>query len=264
MKKDGKVQVIYFTDPLCCWSWALEPQWRKLRYHFREFLTLRYCMSGLIPSWDNFIDETNMISRPSQLGPLWLHAEQMSGMQTSHRLWIEDPPYSSFPACIAAKAAFLQSDEIGELYLRKVRESCMLKSNNVSKPLILIRIAEELASGHSGFSLEQFLFDYHGESAEIAFRTDWHEAQSCNVRRCPSLMMKNDDQETILISGYHSYATLKTGLLYLAPHLNKVRLTGSLDDYRKYWGDLLSREEEEFMSATGSANEWIDENHMKV
>lgn len=218
-------------------------------------------MSGLIPSWDHFTDETNMISSPSQLGPLWLHAQQVSGMQTSHRLWIDDPPYSSFPACIAAKAAFLQSDVIGELYLRKLRESCMLKNNNISKTLVLIKIAEDFSSWLPQFSLEQFLFDYHGETAENAFRTDWHEAQRYNVHRCPSLMMTNEDEEVILISGYHSYATLKTGLLYLAPYLSTVKLTGSLDDYRKYWGDLMTREEEEFVPGVSLSNEWMDENH---
>ena len=25
------LSIEYYTDPLCCWSWAFEPQWRRLR-----------------------------------------------------------------------------------------------------------------------------------------------------------------------------------------------------------------------------------------
>src|SRR5690242_21305745 len=30
------LEVIYYTDPLCCWSWAFEPQWRRFLYEDRK------------------------------------------------------------------------------------------------------------------------------------------------------------------------------------------------------------------------------------
>ena len=39
---------VYYTDPLCCWSWAFEPHWRRLRDEFGGALDCRYRMAGMI------------------------------------------------------------------------------------------------------------------------------------------------------------------------------------------------------------------------
>src|SRR3546814_17149873 len=44
-------EIVYFTDPLCSWSWALEPQWRRLLFTFGDRLYWRYRMGGMIPDW---------------------------------------------------------------------------------------------------------------------------------------------------------------------------------------------------------------------
>ena len=46
-----RVEITFYTDPLCCWSWAFEPQWRRLQYEFQDRIIYRYVMSGLLPGW---------------------------------------------------------------------------------------------------------------------------------------------------------------------------------------------------------------------
>src|SRR5437868_2342868 len=104
-----RIQITYYTDPLCCWSWAMEPHWRMFAYQFRDSISWRYCMSGLIPTWNNYVDEVNAVSRPAQLGPVWFQAGKISGMPVNGKMWHDTQPRSSFPACIAVKCAFLQS-----------------------------------------------------------------------------------------------------------------------------------------------------------
>ena len=48
-----RIFVTYYTDPLCCWSWGMEPQLRKFRYQYRHLISFRYCMAGLIPEWED-------------------------------------------------------------------------------------------------------------------------------------------------------------------------------------------------------------------
>ena len=43
---DG-VRVTWFTDPACPWSWAAEPQRRRLEFQFGEGLSFTYVMTGL-------------------------------------------------------------------------------------------------------------------------------------------------------------------------------------------------------------------------
>ena len=86
-------------DPLCCWSWALEPQWRRLRYEYGRQIRWRYRMAGMIAGWDGYDDPLMSLSRSAQMGPVWLQARHLSGMPTKDQVWTEDPPSSSYPAC---------------------------------------------------------------------------------------------------------------------------------------------------------------------
>src|SRR4051812_38967292 len=126
------VEIVYYTDPLCCWSWAMEPQWRKLRYQFRHHLKWRYCMGGLLPSWSHFTDGVNSVSRPAQMGPIWMEASHISGMPINNHIWINDPPASSYLSCIAVKCVALQAPELEDWYLRLLREAVMLHGKNIA------------------------------------------------------------------------------------------------------------------------------------
>src|SRR3954471_8227222 len=80
IEEADQLEIIYYTDPLCCWSWAIEPQLRKLQFEFTGKLKWRICMGGLLPGWKNYHDEINSVTRPIQMGPVWMHAQQISGM----------------------------------------------------------------------------------------------------------------------------------------------------------------------------------------
>jgi putative protein-disulfide isomerase len=249
--QEGRVSVIYYTDPLCCWSWAMEPQWRKFAFQFKEYISWRYCLSGLIPDWNNFVDDTNTVMRPSQLGPLWMQAHHVSGMPIDPTIWHKTPPSSSFPACIATKCAFIQGSNAGEQYLRLTREAVMTKGLDISSNDVLLMIASSVADKNSLFSLNQFVGDYNGESGKEAFRKDWLECRGKGISRFPSFVMVNDRGESVMVSGYQQFSTLRTALFRLAPHLSTREVNPLLEDYRSYWQRFTTREEQEF---TGSHN----------
>src|SRR5689334_9454281 len=64
----GSLTITYYTDPLCCWSWGFEPQWRRLLFEYQGSINHRYCMGGLLPGWKNYHDPINNVSRPIQMG----------------------------------------------------------------------------------------------------------------------------------------------------------------------------------------------------
>jgi putative protein-disulfide isomerase len=242
----NRIDITYFTDPLCCWSWALEPQWRKLVFQFKDHLSWRYCLGGLLPSWRVFADNINSVSRPSQMGPVWMHAEKISGMPMAHKIWTVDPPSSSFPACVATKCAFLQSHRHGELYLRKAREFCHLKNKNISNSIILYDIAEELSKDDQTFKLDRFHEDFQGTEGQRSFRLDWEETKRMDINRFPTLLLKKEGKGTILISGYKPFDTLLNALYYLDPEFQGIPFNRSVSEYRTFWGGVIPREELEF------------------
>src|SRR3954470_16066645 len=154
--QQDKVSITYFTDPLCCYSWAMEPQWRRLQYEYAGSITVQYIMGGLLPDWTSFEDNINNISRPAQMGPLWMQASNVSGMPMNSLIWHTDPPVSSYPGCIAVKCAQLQSATAGARYLRLLRESLMIHGNNISRQEELVSVAKQIANETSQFDVERF------------------------------------------------------------------------------------------------------------
>jgi putative protein-disulfide isomerase len=64
-----RIEIEYFTDPLCCWSWAFELHWRRFINEYQHLFTWKYRMGGLIRDWKSYSDPLNDITRPAQMGP---------------------------------------------------------------------------------------------------------------------------------------------------------------------------------------------------
>lgn len=212
-----EVDITYYTDPLCCWSWVMEPQWQRLRDELGDSLTITYKMGGLLPSWKNFNDPVNSIRKPIQMGPEWLQAKHVSGVGLNDRIWITDPPASSFPACIAVKSAGLQSKKAGALYLRLVREAVMLESRNIARTEVLLQLAHTLSRALPSFDPFSFRDDLRGKGLD-AFRDDWQEARYRGITRFPTLVFRSAGHAPILLSGYQSYDSLKDTVHAMTSH----------------------------------------------
>ncbi len=204
-EKAGAMDVIYYTDPLCCWSYVFEPVWQQLRNTFADQLTFRYCMGGLIPGWSNYNDRVNEVSRPAQMGPLWMQAEQVSGRKIDSTIWAKDPPASSYPVCMAMKCAELQSREAGELYLLLARQSVFENGRNISKYDILHQIAKEIErDGEVTFNASKFGDDMNDGTGLELLRKDIQEVQQKGINRFPSLIIRRENKSSLIIQGLKS------------------------------------------------------------
>lgn len=240
----GRVEITFYTDPLCCWSWAFEPQWRRLQYEFHNTIICRYVMGGLLPQWKNFNDPLYSVSRPMQMGPVWYEASTTSGMKIYDRIWVENPPASSYPACIAVKCAELQSHMAGVGYLRMVREAVMLHGKNIAEQSVLTDIARNLAGNCPNLlNVDRFLYDLTASDNGIdAFRTDLNEVQNRNISRFPTLIMRSADKPSIMITGYRPYPVLLDAIKQMYPSFTSLQKPASEEAYIKYWGNITQRE----------------------
>ncbi|GCC50490.1 DsbA family protein [Chryseotalea sanaruensis] len=226
----------------------MEPQWRKLIFQYKEHVNWSYRMGGIIPSWNGYVDNINSVTRASQMGPMWLHAEQVSGMPMYATIWNNNPPASSFPSCIAVKCATAQSLEMGERMLRKLRESCHLNGKDISDKRVILEEAEALALTTSEFDLNKFLNDFKSESGQDYFREDWDETRKRGVTRFPTLFFSMPEIGTIQLSGSQSLHNMKRALFQLNPKLQAIEPNASVPEYKTYWGSWIEREELEFTS----------------
>lgn len=244
--KDGSVRITYYTDPLCCWSWALEPQWKRLRYEYEGQISWSYCMVGLVPEWNSYTDLFNSISRPLHMGPMWMQAEQISGMPTQSEIWVDNPPTSSYPACLAMKTVEKQSVEAAEAYLRLLREAVMLSGRNISDTGELFALARELASEMPlRFDLTTFERDWAAQNGVEALKADIARVKYYGLQKFPSLVFEGNGKDMIIVSGYQPYDSLVRALKKTAHGIMPSRDVRDEGAYRKHWARIIPRELEE-------------------
>jgi putative protein-disulfide isomerase len=240
------IDVTYYTDPLCSWSWAFEAVWRRLRYELADRITWRYALGGLLPDWKNFNDPIRSVSRPTQMGPLWYEVRHLTGMPVDERIWYEDPPASSYPASVAVKAAALQGRAVEEAALRRLREAVFLERRNIARREVLldVLIGDDELAGDPGLRLDpgRFRLDLSGEEALSAFREDLKEAAYHNIGRFPAFVLRGPEGKAVALVGYRPYSVFREALAAVAPDLEPVRRAADPVDYALAWKSITAAE----------------------
>ncbi|MEB3827692.1 DsbA family protein [Phormidium sp. CCY1219] len=251
------IEITYYTDPLCSWSWAIEPQWRRLRYEFGDRLQWRYAMGGLIPDWQKFSDPLNDICRPVQMGPLWVQIRDITGMPVREGIWVEDPPNSSYPACLAVKAAQQQGNTVAEVYLRRLREAVMVEQRNIARDEVLWELAEELSGA---IDLGQFQEDLDSAETVEAFREDIKDMRYRGSGRFPALILRPRNGRAVLLVGFRPYKVLRDAIAHISPETEPQRSATDAIAYTTYWGRITAPELAEALNLqTSDARQKLDD-----
>jgi predicted DsbA family dithiol-disulfide isomerase len=158
------VQLRFYTDPACPWSWAAEPALRRLMWEFEGELEFVWVMGGLARGYEN----ANLLDVISQ----WLEDADAGGMPCDPRLWTKHPLDSTYPACRAAKAAAEQGAEAEYRYLRTLREGIMCEQRKLDDDESLID-----AAGRAGIDRERFETDLRSPASGEAFDADLAEVR---------------------------------------------------------------------------------------
>jgi len=159
------VRVQYFTDPSCAWSWNTEPKLRRLMVEFGDSLSWTYVMGGLSRDFTALPDKGKKAY--TWLLKHWLDVSDQGGMPVDPRMWSEGPIASSYPACMAVKAAGMQAFDGGYAYLRAVREGLMCFRRKLDTTEALV----EEARG-AGLDVERFRVDLGSHATVEAFGAD--------------------------------------------------------------------------------------------
>ncbi len=102
----------------------------------------------------------------------WLEATAESGMPTDPLAWSEGPLASTYPACMAVKAAQEQGREAAYRYLRALREGIVCRRRKLDTTEALV----EEARG-AGLDAERFRVDLDSHAIVEAFGADLEESR---------------------------------------------------------------------------------------
>jgi hypothetical protein len=102
----------------------------------------------------------------------WLGVADRSGMPIDPLLWKESPISSTYPACMAVKAASEQGEDAATRYLRVVREGLMCRRRKLDTTEALVEAAR-----FAGLDVERFRVDLGSHAIVEAFGTDLEAAR---------------------------------------------------------------------------------------
>jgi predicted DsbA family dithiol-disulfide isomerase len=212
-------------------------------------------MGGLLADWRSYDDPLNDIHSPAQMGPQWFQVRELSGMPLDERIWQVDPPDSSYPACLAVKAAELQGQEVAEHYLRRLREAALLERRNIARQEELYALAQEVAQRLPAGTLdvERLRADLAVPALLEAFRHDLREAAYTGIGRFPTLILHHRAGHSLILVGYRPYDALLAALEHLAPALppGPAMVPQELArDYIQRWERVTAREVAEILERT--------------
>jgi predicted DsbA family dithiol-disulfide isomerase len=238
------VLVRYFTDPASSDSWTVEPIVRRLMVEFGDDLRFTYVMGGLARDYPSGYEDS--VAR-------WLERASESRMPIDPGLWDLGPIASTYPACMAVKAAAEQAADGGGAYLRALREGllCFRRKLDTTEALV------EEARG-AGLDVKRFRIDLASHAIVEAFGADLEETrdvpdearerggteqgQTGERLVLPSMAFVSEDGDRQWVFGVRPYGDYRA-----AAEATGARATGdplSVEDALRRFGRLAAEEVE--------------------
>ena len=231
--KYKKVNLLYFTDPICSTCWLMQPQLRKLIIEYSDYLEIDYCMGGLLPSWENYPGK--MIRNKDDAYKYWESLSSDFAMPINPDVWKKDPLMSSFPPSIAFKAAQIQDREKAIVFLRRLNEQLFVKGNNISNNEIIIDEAYE-----SGLDIARLLRDIKEKAKEL-FEEDLKLASELYVKSMPTFIFTDRFDNSVVLKGLQSFDAFAKVMKSFVPEIADLKKQTLKSIFSKY-NSLISIE----------------------
>lgn len=228
------VKITYYTDPICSSCWGIEPQLRKLKLEYGDYLEIDYRMGGLLPDWSY---NSGGISKPSDVAHHWEEVSAHYEMPIDGGVWLEDPLASSYPPSIAVKAAQLQDKNKAVRFMRKLREQVFLEKKNITKWEVIREAA--IAVGLDTFRLKE---DFDGKAA-VSFHEDLAYGRELGVRGFPTLFFTDESDNQLILYGVKPYEAFESAVHQVYPEAKKKAIVLSSDrTLFEYYPTLTTKE----------------------
>ncbi|MEX0929581.1 MAG: DsbA family protein [Balneolales bacterium] len=214
---DKPVQILYFTDPICSTCWIIQPLLRKLEMEYGDHINVKYCVGGLLPTWEGF--DKGQIKKPSDAAKHWEEVCSIHEMPLDGDIWYDDPLYSSYPPSIAFKAAQMQDTNLAILFLRRIKEMLFIEKKNI----IRWEHIEE-AAFKIGLDTARLLIDFEGKAQEL-FNNDLKLRDQLGIKSFPTLVFSGNNVHNLdkeyTLNGYQPYERFEEIIRKLVPDAHK-------------------------------------------
>ncbi|MBZ9685798.1 DsbA family protein [Clostridium estertheticum] len=238
----NKIDLYYFTDPMCSHCWAFEPVIRRFKAQYGHYFNFSTFMGGLLKNWDGFSDSANGISVPSDVASHWREVGEHTRMPIDGSLWFDNPIVSSYPVSRVFKVINQKNEKLAKVFLRKAREAVFPFNQNIGEEKVLIEIVNNL-----GMNGEEVVKESTLSKSQELLEEDFAFGRKLGAEVFPTIIMVNKESKAIKIVGARSFNSYVDGLSQLFTEKEELKplpqpsLSTLLENNTK----LFSREIEE-------------------
>ncbi len=233
-----KIDLYYFTDPICSHCWALEPVLRKFEVEYGQYFQFHTVMGGLLKNWDGFADVKNGIGSPTDVAGHWREVGEHSRMPIDGSLWLSDPIQSSYPASRVFKVIQQKDEAAARTFLRRAREAVFAFNRNIGEEKVLIGLVDRM--GLDGAAVVK---EAEGQVGQDSLQEDFSLAGSMGVRGFPTIIMINKEKKGVKIVGARELENYVDAMKQIMPNETiQPRQVPELQQMLEKEGLLFSKE----------------------
>lgn len=215
-----KIELYYFTDPICSHCWALEPVLRKFVEQYGHYFNFNTIMGGLLVNWNGFADKKNGIQSPSDVAGHWREVGEHYRMPIDGSVWLTNPLHSSYPPSRVFTLIKQIDTELANKFLRQAREAVFVFNQNIAEDRVLIEIVEQV-----GLDGETIVNEAKLPKGQQLLDQDFELARHNDVRGFPTIIMVNQENKGVKIVGTRSLENYVNGLKQVLPTETKIEPT---------------------------------------
>jgi predicted DsbA family dithiol-disulfide isomerase len=204
-----KVEVYYFTDPLCSHCWATEKIIQSFKNTFSHYMNFHYVMGGLLKFWDGSADKSNSLNDPNDVYSHWKDVGRHYDVPIDGSLWFKTPINSSYPASKVFLTINTFDTIKAELFLRLARIAAFVTNKDISNDEVLIDLINQ-----SGLNGSDILKESKSHKINKLLDDDFNLAKEFGVKDYPNIVMINKDDEGIRVVGSKETSTDYTKALH--------------------------------------------------
>ena len=227
----GRLQVIWYTDPINVWCWGCEPAIRRLQVRYPHAVDVSVVMGGLFEDFGPIRENWARMS-----GGRWQDSVLafLNAVAAHHRMPMDVPRMmasvdhlqSTWPSCIAVKAAGLQGAARELPYLRRFREAMYLVGRDATDRVVQIALASEI-----GLDAPAFARALDDGTAEAAFHADLDRCRSRSVTGFPTFELIRGEA-TVRLDGWQPWDAFDEALTEFAPDLRPQPMDATAENVR--------------------------------
>jgi predicted DsbA family dithiol-disulfide isomerase len=213
-----RIRLVEYTDPISVWCWGCEPAIRRIEYRYPDSVDVVYRMGGLFEDFEPMREYFGRMS-----GGRWKEASLtfLTAVAGQHRMPMNpeammeamDDFRSTWPGCVAVKAAERIGREEARRYLRRLREAVLVEGRPIHHRDVQLAVA-----ARTGLDVDRFADALDDGSAERAFRDDLAECRARGITGFPTFELHRGPA-SLRMEGYQSWESFEEALRALDPDL---------------------------------------------